>query len=293
MRPWNLYNASMEIASRCNAIFSKIFIYKVTNYLQLWIDAYPMYVINKSPYNIHMVAQKGENVLNFYLNGFHLEDREESELNAIAYLLGHDIADRFAITENRNGFIFYFDDNLNYKEYENHYEIVVNGETKIMKSDYPLLNYMKTEFDLEFQIANEEGYKNISGITKNGQSLFDVVKYMNKPSWGIVRIEKGINGYSVALQDCNFFSTRIYNIKVMSYLGQLSIIERLPQLPQRNGLNPYMEIYLSADLTNYNVLVERIRNYGLTSEDVKSALPIICQKIGVSNNTDWANYILY
>ena len=67
MRPWNLYNASMEIVSRCNSFFSKLFIYRVMRFNGLTIDANPRYKF-PAPYNIHMIADKGGNKLEVYLN---------------------------------------------------------------------------------------------------------------------------------------------------------------------------------------------------------------------------------
>ena len=295
MRAWNLYNASMEIASRCNAIFSKLFVYRVTNYMALWIDATPIYQSFQAPYNIHMVANKGGNTLEVYLNfydKYRLSECDEDELNAIAYTIGHDIADRFAIANNKSGFIFFFDEGLNYSEYENEYRFCVNGVTKSIKSDYPLTNHMKTEFDLEFLMFNEESLENgISDITKNGKHLFDIVKYMEKPSWGIIRIEKQASGFTVTLQDCNFFSARMYNLKVMSYIGQYASLEKVPTLEKKPGMNPFVEIYMSANEREYLVYVERIRNYGLSPKDIQDSLPLVCQKVGVREDVNWAEYL--
>ena len=296
MRPWTLYNASMEIAARCNAIFSKLFVYKTTNFIALWIDANSTYSIN-TPNNIHMVANKGGNSLEVYLNfcdKYNLSEYDKNEMNALAYALGHDIANEFAIAKNNSSFIFFFDENLTYKEYENEYRFVVEGKTRVIKSDYPLINYMRTEFDLEFSIYNEEGLKKgISEITKNGKPLFDIVQYMAKPRWGIIRIEKGLSSYNVFLQDCNFFNSRMYNLKVMSYIGQYSTLERIPTLAKKNGEHPFIEIYFSTNCRDFMVYVERIRNYGLTPDDLKNSIPFICEKINVRNDINWAEYLSF
>lgn len=294
MKSWNLYNASMEIAARCNAIFSKLFVYRITNFMALWIDATPTYSTD-SPYDIHMVANKGGNTLEVYLN-FHgkysLSYYDEEDMNAIAYSIGHDVADRFAIAKNNAGFIFFFGENLTYLEYENEYKFVVDGEIKVINSDFPLINYMKTEFDLEFLMFNETHLeKGISEITKNGKPLFDIVQYKAKPKWGILRIEKNLSGYNILLQDCNFFNSRMYNLKVMSYLGQYSTLEKIPTLDKKIGFNPFIEIYFSADYRNYIVYVERIRNYGLTPIDLRNSIPFVCEKIGIINDVNWAEYL--
>jgi hypothetical protein len=210
MRPWNLYNASMEIASRCNAVFSKLFIYKVMRMNGIYIDANNRYRF-PAMYNIHMIADKKTSKLEFYVN-FSSEQAdfskcEDDELDRIAYSLAHGISNRYGVAEGKSGFIFYFDDNLNYKEYENHYEFTVDGETKTIDSDYPMLHHMRTEFDLEFQLFNEFGIKpGLSELKKNGLPVFSESQFMNKKSWGILRVEKGDNGYIVNLQDSNFFS---------------------------------------------------------------------------------------
>ena len=296
MRPWNLYNASMEIVSRCNSFFSKLFIYRVMRFNGLTIDANPRYKF-PAPYNIHMIVDKGGNRLEVYLNFYgmySLSNCDDGDLERIAYSLGHDVASRFGVTKNKTGFIFFFDENLTYPEYNNHYEFVVNGERKSIDSDYPLLNHMQTEFDLEFQLFNEEQIKpGISEITKNGKPLFDVVQYMNKPSWGIIRFEKTETNYTVSMQDCNFFSKSKYTIKIFSYMGQYSALEIVPTLPTKEGMNPFVEIYLSGDDENYLVFVERIRNYGMTHDDLQASFAVFCDKIGVDKNVDWSSKLFY
>ena len=151
---------------------------------------------------------------------------------------------------------------------------------------------MKTEFDLEFLMFNETHLeKGISEITKNGKPLFDIVQYKAKPKWGILRIEKNLSGYNILLQDCNFFNSRMYNLKVMSYLGQYSTLEKIPTLDKKIGFNPFIEIYFSADYRNYIVYVERIRNYGLTPNDLRNSIPFVCEKIGIINDVNWAEYL--
>lgn len=102
MQAWKLYNASMEIASRCNQVFSKNFTFVITKYAGLWIDAIPCYNREKAPYYIHMVLCPN-NTLEVYFNvATQLEESEWIEdcfedLEDIAYKLGHNIAKKYAI----------------------------------------------------------------------------------------------------------------------------------------------------------------------------------------------------
>lgn len=295
MRLWNLYNASMEIAARCNAIFSKSFVYQITNgKALLYIDATPIYKFSQAPYDIHMVANKGGNTLEVYLNFHDRLECDEEALTVIAYRMGHDIADRFAIANKNAGFIFFFDEVINYPEYENEYRFCVNGLTKTIKSDYPLANHMKTEFDLEFLLYNKESLENgISDITKDGKHLFDIIEYMEKTNWGIIRIEKQSSDFSVTLQDCNFFSAKLFNPKIMSYISQYAYLEKVPTLEKKPDMNPFVEIYLSGDEREYLVRIERIRNYGLSPKDIQDSLPLVCSKVGVRDDINWAKYIAF
>ena len=159
MRPWNLYNASMEIASRCNAVFSKNFVYSVIRYNGVTIDANNRYRF-PNMFNIHMIANKGGNQLEFYVNFmsdlYQFSNCDNDDFERIAYSLGHDVASKFGVTKNKEGLIFYFDDSLNYPEYENYYDFVVDGERQKLESDYPMFHHMQTEFDLEFLLFNEQ-----------------------------------------------------------------------------------------------------------------------------------------
>lgn len=292
MTNWNIYNASMEIAARCNQIFSKLFIYKVS---PVWIEATPCYNIYSAPYHIHMVMNKANNTLTVVLN-FNscrsLKEYTDSHLNAIAYSIGHDIADKFAILEDRAGFIFVFSDNINYNKYQDHYEFIVNGKVENIDTDLPLIHHMKTEFDVEFFLYNDSKLDaGISDIIKNGKHLFDIVTYMNKPNWGIIRIEKKESEYLVYLQNCNFFNNRLYQLKTLSYIGQYSILEKIPSLQPKENMNPFIEIYMGGDAENNYVSVERIRNYGMKPTEIKNAIPQLCKEFNITNDVDWANYL--
>jgi hypothetical protein len=245
-----------------------------------------------------MAAYRDRNILEVFLNfldrEYHQIDFEQDELDNIAYALGHGIAERVAYAKDKSAIIFFFDESRDYPEYENEYKFSVDGETIEVKSDFPLINYMQTEFDLEFVMFNEKRLKKgISDITKNGQPLFDIVHFMDQPSWGIIRIEKSSTGYIVALQDCNFFNTFKYNTRIMSYIGQYAKLEMFPTLDKKPGMNPFIEIYMSGDEKNFGATVERVRNYGLSPEDIRKSLPQVIEKIPVPSGVDWANYMVF
>ena len=58
-------------------------------------------------------------------------------------------------------------------------------------------------------------------------------------------------------------------------------------------MNPFVEIYLSGDDENYLVFVERIRNYGMTHDDLQASFAVFCDKIGVDKNVDWSGKLFY
>ena len=292
MTPWNLINASMQIAARCSEVFSKQFVYRVTRFTALWIDATPIFNPSEAPYNIHMVAERNSNCLEVYLNFgkyLNLDWFEKETMDHLAYLIGHDIASRYSIVEGNRGFLFYFDNDLYYQEYEDHYEFNLNGEKKVVDTDFPLLHYMQTEFDVEFLMFKEMGLKGgLSNISKNGKSIFNMLNFKNQSSWEIVRIEKKDNQYIVSIEEHHFSCKN----ETMSYIGQLSILEKIPTLPVQNGENPYMEIYFSKTHSLGNaVKIERLRNYGLTPDDIKASIPLLCEKLMLSSSHDWANHI--
>lgn len=297
MRPWNLYNASMEIASRCNAVFSKNFVYSIIRYNGVTIDANNRYRF-PNMFNIHMIANKGGNQLEFYVNFmsdlYQFSNCDNDDFERIAYSLGHDVASKFGVTKNKEGLIFYFDDSLNYPEYENYYDFVVDGERQNLESDYPMFHHMQTEFDLEFLLFNEQRIDTgISEILKNGIPLFEITQYKRKPCWGILHIEKDGTKYSVSSQDCNFFSRGTYTLKILSYFGQYASLEKIPMLPQKVGMNPFVDIYFSADDRNYLVYIERIRNFGLTPSEMKEAFSAYCTHIGADKDHNWAEHFFY
>lgn len=294
MTNFSFYNACMEIATRMNRLFSKSFVFHVSNEYQLWIDATPIYNIFSAPYNIHMVGNRVHNALEVYLNFEQIYDISQNDkdwFEMIAYELGHDIAERFAITRNRNGFIFFFPEDTNYPSYKDHFEYILDGEYREETTDYPLVHHMKTEFDAEFTILNEENLDGpISELKKNGSPMFDIVKFMNQRTWGIVRIEKDGCNYNIVRQGQNDFFRKSF-FKVLPYIAQYAELEKIPMFKKKANLNPFVEMYFSFDDESYDVLLERVRNYGLSHDDLQAAMTSICDEFEVRSDINWANKI--
>lgn len=291
MQAWKLYNASMEIASRCNTVFSKIFTFVVTRHMGLWIDAIPCHNQIQAPYNIHMVLCPN-NTLEVHFNVETQSEKGEwiedcfKDLEEIAYKLGYNITEKYILKE--KCIIFFFDDFLFYPQYENRYDFIVNGESKYLNTDYPLIHHMRTEFDTEFLLYNDMKLPYaISSLRKNGMPVFDTNAFMNKPLWTIIKIEKNENKFEIALQNDSLFSESLCLMKAMSYIGQYASMGKIPTEaanPQRSCI----EFYLSSD--GFDVSVERIRNYGFTPQDLTDAIPAICAKVNCDESqiNHWA-----
>lgn len=288
MNAWTQYNICMEIAARCNKVFSKNFTFLVTKQMGLWIDAIPCHNQAQAPYQIHMVLSPN-NAFEVYFNvdtqaegGDWIEACFE-DLEDIAYGLGYNIVEKYAIK--KNCIVFFFNDFLSYPQYENRYDFIVNGEAKHLNTDYPLIHHMKTEFATEFLLYNEmELPYAISSLRKNGKPIFDINVFKTNSLWTIIKIEKNGNSFEVTLQDNNFFSESLCLMKAMSYIGQYASMEQIPT--ETAGIQrPCIEFYLSSDglIDSYDVRVERIRNYGFTPQDLADAIPAICAKVNCND----------
>ena len=295
MNKWTLYNASMEMASRLNAIFSKIFIFDVDR-SPIGVNAYlnQTDVFRKSllkGVRIYVNESANETSLKVRFHGLGMDKCNKCELKALAEVLGEGLAHSISIYENEKAIAFYLNDYLYYDNYEHCFEVTANNFEQTIRTEYPFAHHLKTEIELEWLIAQEYLLDNITSITKDGSPLFDMTTFKSRPSWGILRIEKTGYSYDISMQDCNFFSSRMFEGHVMSYISQFANMGRLPQQPLSYCSNPYMEIYLSSDSRQYFVTADRVRNYGLTPEDIKAAIPLICNKLMIRSDVEhWLNY---
>lgn len=295
MNKWTLYNASMEMASRLNAIFSKIFIFDV-NKSPLFVNAY----LNIGDYfrrslregvEIYVHESDYETALIVKFRGLGMEDCNKSELETLAWSLGEGLAHSISIFENDKTITFYLNEFLHYDKYEHYFEVTADNSAKNFRTDYPFSHHLKTEVELEWLVNQNHLLDNITSITRDGRPLFDMKTFKSRHSWGILRIEKTGYTYNISMQDSNFFSSRMFDGHVMSYISQFATMGRLPQQPLSYGSNPYMEIYLSSDSRAYFVTADRVRNYGLTPEDIKAAIPLICNKLIIRDDVEhWLNY---
>lgn len=319
---WIVYNASMLLISRCNKIFSKNFIFKANRSpvfsirACLTVDDLCDWSISQGIEIFQRMSNEGEYlpslIVRFYGLGF--EEYEKEALKELGFILGKDIANRIHIPEGiiyDPALIFDLDPNLNYEKYKIQLDYISCGEKKTITTDYPFAKYLNTEFELELMVAFNDNENPVVDIARNGKALFDYNTFIAKPSWGIMRIQKKGNTYEIILRNMktnydwccndtkitnlcvrdksndNYLDAGIFYSHILSYIGQLSILEITPCLPQPTDKDPYMDIYMSSDYKY--VIIDRIRNYSLTPNDIKAAIPYIINTFGGSRmDIDWS-----
>lgn len=304
MEFWDIMNASMKIAARCNNVFSKNFVYRINGskeLSELWIDACPNGYVNSSPYHIHMVVNYDKYTMEVYFNFRDLYDFskcEEERMKYLAVSLGKGIAKRFAIIGiKKDGILFTFDENLSFPYKKNHYEYINDGVLGKLDSDFPLLNYMSHEYEAEFLLYYTSGLRGLSELKKNGKIYFEESQYLSYQHRLYIRVEKKKSAFDVHIEDHNFLNIPyLYTLKTMSLLGNYTSLSIVPTLPLEDRINPYMEFYFSIDdnyMHNNDVHVNRIRNYGILRDDLQKAFMAICDKMNMDKTINWNNAILF
>ena len=319
---WILYNASMILASRCNKVFSKNFIFNVTKdpfSIKACLSAEDINDLDSSQ-SIEIqcmlsIECKYLPSLIVRFSGFGLEEYEMEALKQLGYILGKGITRQFHIAKNfGTEIIFDLDPNLNYEKYEIQLDYLSHGEKKTINTTFPLAKYLNTEFELELMLTFNNDESSVLNISRNGNAVFDDNTFIAKSSWGIIRIQKDDNTYKIILRNIrtsydwccnnkkstdscvgdrsndNYLDAGIFYSHILSYIGQLTILGTTPCLPQLADKDPFMDIYISAD--NIYVSIDRIRNYGLTQNDIKAAIPELIKKLGGSRmDIDWSREI--
>lgn len=317
---WNLYNATFVIAARLNLVFSKVFVFTINRVMpgvRLDVFANLDYTAPKNEDRayakgafyqdtVHLVATPGIDVTSVYFNLFPDGHLEKDELDCLAHELGLGIATSFTKDERyRDQFDLVYDEELHFEGYMDTYDICVGNEQKHFEEDYPLPHYLKTEYELEEFWTNHYGYKEpIKSIYRNGIPLFDLDSFLQKDRWCIIRIIKlAFNDFKVEIEGHNLlendelsFDDAIERRRIMSYIGQMTAIERIQNHGIKDGCLPYMELYFSTEEHNYfdnYILLERVRNYGLTIDDLQRAVYYVSSKLHQGSSTDWSRIVIY
>lgn len=316
---WNLYNATCAVAARLNLVFSKVFIFSIERLMpRIRLDVYANLDYSAPDNNerlrkfymddtVHLVATPGIDETSVFFNLFPTGHLEKNQLHCLAHELGLGLATSYYTPD--EGFLdrfdLVYDEELNFEGYMDTYDIYVGNEHKHFEADYPLPHYLKTEYELEEFWSNHYGYKEpIKSISRNGIPLFDLDSFIQKDRWCIIRIMKlaseefkvEIEGHNLAEYDDYSFDDAVERMRIMSYIGQMTAIERIQNHGVKDGCSPYMELYFSTskhnNFDNY-VLLERVRNFGLTIEDLQWVISDVCVKLRQDSSTDWSKIVIY
>jgi len=309
---WNLFNATLLIAAKLNSVFSKVFIFSVDRMPRIRLDVYANLDYSApnneermhKPYcdTVHLVATPGLDIVSVYFDLFPGEHLNDEELNYLAHVLGEGIATSYAKPKFSDSFDLILPEDLEYPEYMDTFDFLVEGERKHIEDDYPLPHYLKTEYELENFWSNHYGYTEpIESLYRNGKPLFDLNSFFSNQRWGVIRIDKNASDYEVYLEDCNLFEGDfpIEKRRIMSYIGQLASLERIPNHGQKDGLSPYIEFFFSGEPHVYQfdyanrIYFERVRSYGFSTRDLKNALPKVSQALGTGTSTDWSHIVFF
>ena len=303
MNSWDFYNACFEIATRCTTIYCKSFIYNVvreSNRLIISAESSCKDGNRDEGLNIWMEGNKAKNSLTISVCDMGTgekesrEDYDEIELNALVFAFGKDIASSFLIDPNSLEFTLFFDESKSYDIYKHRYQYLVGGKKQENEeSDYPLPNYLKTEFENEVCFSHENS-RLITEVQKDGVPLFNERLLQSScDSWGVIRVEKDTSGFLIST-DGELFNDPYKCRKVMSYIGNLAYTEMLwlyiPTLPQKKGEKPRFEFFFSETKYAWDDIIirlERFRSYGIHMWELKGALTMLSEQLKTPK-IDWA-----
>ena len=298
MKKWDFFNACFEVATRCNAVFCKSFIYRVL----------------KSSDGVTICAQSlcvkdGEKQgLEVFFNGVYLtnslsvklidmsdnqvvsrDDYDEIEYGAIVHLLGHDLASSYSV-DSATGieFTLLFKDSLYYPIIKESYQYQVGKSIESEETDYPLIKHLKTEFEAEICLSNENK-KLITDVKRNGEAMFDDFSFHNRhDGWCMIRIEKEGSDFSIVTDGNGLLNNPYECRKVMAYVGELSFAKilwsHIKRFPKKAGQKPCFEFYFSKTTVsrfNSEVYLERFRCFGLDLSELSGALESLAKQIRV------------
>ena len=299
MRKWDFYNACFEVATRCNVLFCKSFIYRVLQTsdgvtisaqslcqddgekqgLEVFFSCY--YATNSI--FVTMTDMSNNQVVS-------REDYDKFAIGAIVYSLGHDVVASYSdYSEIDMEFQFFLRNDLSYIISKDYYEYLSGKTIGSEETDYPLLKHLKTEFETEICLSNENK-ELITDVKKNGELMFnDFLFHNSHDGWCMIRIEKGTSDYSI--NTCGYgLLNEPYNCrKVMAYVGELAYAKilwsHIKRFPKKAGQKPCFEFYFSKTIcgrpSKEIIRLERFRCYGLNMDELRGALETLAKQIRV------------
>lgn len=308
MRIWDFKNACYEVATRCNVLFCKSFIYRKlpSSDDEIIISAQSLCVKDGMNQGLEMLFNG-----NYYSNALSVkmidmsnnkvvsrDDYDKLAIGAIVYSLGHDLASSYS--ENpRTGmeFTFLLQEDLYYPYFEDVYEFLLGKTTGREVTRFPSLRYLETEFETE--ICLSEHYNEVvTDVKMNGIPMFDLFSLYNAyDGWCKIRIEKDGSGYSITTDGRGLLNNPVDCRKVMSYVGELAYAKNvwslIKRLPREAGKNPCFEFYFSSTTVSpfsNDVRLERLRCYGTNMDELCGALAPLARLIRVPLPPSWTSY---
>lgn len=275
MNRWNFANAVLKIASRINYRFCRVFNIGITNGNELWVDFYENDVLK-----IHLVGKRILNCVAVCIKKdfMNIEHADKRCLEAFVCDLGHDVVDSYLLDD---GILhLYLKDELEFPVYKDKYEFIANGESQTIETDFPLLHYLKTEFEVHHLLSCDFcKFDERIDILRNGKPLFNILEVLEKDNICKLNIEI-VNGKIEVNSSMRDF--KLYTHQIMKLLTSYVKTTR-NKSPQNNGTKT-AEIFFSKDKSELKIRIERIKTNNFTISDWKAALPVINEHLGFPNN---------
>jgi hypothetical protein len=296
VRMWTSYNAAFEIAARCQLLLSKVCSFHVTNSSNFEVTLHSTHYAAFSPCLITIGFSKKED----YRDKIHvvfdeklrLDEMEPYQLDGFAYDIGKNIAEKYTILDATPKHFVYFLEK-DYDEFEHEYEIGYDGKTETFKTDYPLNKYMATEFEVESILSVDKNIKSpFESLKRNGYDLFSEKKLSNRPFTSYITITKNKGKLSVVVD--------IRGMLYDDWLAKTNLVSKVHSLGEFGFLKSFEYtkgkeqcLIIISGNNDRKVRIERVRNYGLSPNDIVAAIPLIEEKIGFLASRDWSNYFDY
>ena len=296
VRLWTSYNAAFEIAARCQLLLSKVCSFHITNSSNFEVTLHTTKYALFSPCLVTIGFSKKEDFRDkihvVFDEKIKLNEMDESRLDGFAYEIGKNIASKYGVlNDNRNHLIYYLD--KDYDEFEDEYEIGYDGKTETFRTDYPLNKYMATEYEVESILSVDKNINSpFDSLKRNGYDLFSEKRLSNRPFTSYITITKNEGKLSVEID--------IRGMLYDDWLAKTNLVSKVHSLGDFGFLKSFeyikgkeqCSIIISGN-NDRRVRIERVRNYGLTPNDIVAAIPLMEEKIGFLASRDWSNYFDY
>ena len=277
MNSWNFTNSVFKVASRINYRFCRAFNIQVTKTSNLFVE---FFEDNDSMPKITMIDKSRLNGVEIYFHRdfINLDHADKKSIEKLVYDLGHDIIDCFNYFD--NVLFLMFKEGLEYPSYKDKYEFLVNGEKQEIETDFPLLHYLQTEFEVHHFLSYDfYEFDERRDIQRNGKPLFNILEVLEKDNICRLNIEI-VNGKIEVNSSMRDF--KLYTHQIMKLLTSYIKATR-NNSPQNNGAKT-AEIFFTKEKSDLKIKIERIKTNNFTKSDWKAALPVINEHLGFPNN---------